>query len=805
MAQIALIVAKTMKNIKICPLCKKENLEDAAICINCGFDLNPSFSADQPDQPDWLESFRNNPESNIHDSLTSDSNSSGLDSSLDDSPDWLARVRERKHVDEEFEAIQDNHNLQNPILPDSKGTNELIDSFRNDTLSTSPENVGADDLINRLRKAEVDDYSADLSTDSGLINKISPEDATDLPIDDDWISRFSQIENSNSEEPQIVTPKNRGAIPEWIQKQAADRSLKKTEDSPENPVAEWIEKYGTRDEPVLESGDESKIPDWIQPQDDEDISILDNGEEESFPAWLADQDSLPVDSMETDEESQPDWIDEINQQTVNEDNPAPEEILPDWITEDSNEDTLNPVSAVLPKKNLETFDEKKAQSKTPLSTTLGLDDKDGKKAGKIETDRTEGIAKPPFQLDQVPNWLENNEDLINTSFFEDKETKDAFVPDSTNQIEPGELPAWLKAMRPLEAIVPAISRLTEKKQIEKSGPLAGLKGVLSSQDSNQTYSPPAMYTSTLNISDKEMTQANILDQLFAEEVDVQTKHSPNVNIGGFLIRLVIPILLVGLLVISSLTQIELIEKPILFPAETVRFASIINGLILNSDAAPQILVVMESEGASQTELEIMTRSVFERLMLKDSTLSIISSTPNGTLLGENLIQTAAVKNPGYDLDKKVSNLGYLPGGSSGIQGFLLDNSKTIYPSSLDEGPDSFSNFSAVLMVTDNPDSAKLWIEQITLHRPQTVMLVAAAAQAVPMLMPYLESNQIDGMEPGLYGAASYAQLIQNEDSSLWSLWTMQKAGVSVFILLIFAGGLWYLAQSLLKSKLLKSR
>ncbi len=791
--------------MKICPLCKKENLEDAAICINCGFDLNPSFSADQPDQPDWLESFRNDPESNVRDSLTSDPNSSGLDSSSEDSPDWLARVRERKHVDEEFEAIQDNHNLQNPVLPNSKGTNELIDSFRNNSLSTSAENAGADDLIDRLRNAEDDNYSSEISAESGLSNKISSEDAADLTIDDDWISRFSQIENSSSEEPQKVIPKNRGSIPAWIQQQAADRTPGTTEDSPENPVAEWIEKYGTRDEPAPESGDESKIPDWIQPLDDEDTGDLENGEEEGFPAWLADKDSLPPASMETGGQSQPDWIDEINQQTVDEDQPAPEEILPDWITEDSSEDSSEQVSTVLAKKDIEESEVKKTQSKAPLKTTMGLDENVGKKAGKIESDRSEGIAKPPFQLDQVPSWLENNEDLINTSFFEDKETKEAFVPDSTNQIEPGELPAWLKAMRPLEAIIPAISRLTENKHIERSGPLAGLKGVLSSQDSNQTYSPPPMYTSTLNITEKEMNQAAILDQLFTEDVDIQTKHNPIVDIGAFIIRLIIPILLVGLLVFSSLTQTGLIERPILFPSETVRFASIINGLILNSEAAPQILVVMESEGASQAELEILTRSVFERLMLKDSALSIISSTPNGTLLGENLIQTAAVKHPGYDLDKRVTNLGYLPGGSSGIQGFLLDNSETIYPSAIDEVPDSFSNFSAVLMITDNAESAKLWIEQITLHRPQTVMLVAAAAQSVPMLMPYLESNQIDGMEAGLYGAASYAQLIQNEDSSLWSFWNMQKTGVSVFILLIIAGGLWYLAQFLLKSKLPKSR
>jgi len=47
-----------MSNMKVCPLCKKDNTEDSSICVFCGFDLNPTFVADSDGIPDWLSTFR---------------------------------------------------------------------------------------------------------------------------------------------------------------------------------------------------------------------------------------------------------------------------------------------------------------------------------------------------------------------------------------------------------------------------------------------------------------------------------------------------------------------------------------------------------------------------------------------------------------------------------------------------------------------------------------------------------------------------------------------------------------------------
>lgn len=796
--------------MKICPLCKKENLEDAVICINCGFDLNPTSSAEETVKPNWLESFRVDPQNSQADPYSPETDNNPTDSTPQDSPDWLTRIRERNQVDQDFESIQNDHILQNTDKFNSKGTNELINSLRQDPLDP---NADAEDLINRLRSDDEENYSFDLSADEDDRSSFISEKSTDLPINDEWVARFSQIENPSTDEPEEKTPKDRSVIPEWIKQHRTRNASERIEDAVESPVSNWIEKYGNNDESFLEKASDDQLPDWIQPSEDSGYENSEENVAESVPSWLDDQDtSESLEFTAEEEQSQPNWVNEINQQASTEDELLADDLLPDWITEDIQDDEID----LLRTSNTHSISTKEDEIKPQAgSRSMKWDAQNlgGEKGtGKKESGRMDEPAPPPFQLDQVPNWLENNEDLLNTSFFEEKETKEAFVPDSSNQIEPGELPAWLKAMRPLEAIVPTVIANLEKKHIERSGPLAGLKGVLSSQDSSQIYSPPPMYTSTLNITDKEKYQAAILDQLFKDETDFQTKSAPKTSFAAFIVRLVISLIILGSLTYSYLIPPAYIERPIVFPAETVRFASIVNGLILNADTTPLILVVIESEGASQSELQILTKSVFERFMLKNSGIAIVSSTPNGTLLGDNLIQNASVSNPSYNLDQRVTNLGYLPGGTTGIQGFLLNDSISLpslsgdnsVSTSINGANGPFSRFDAVLLVTDNAESSKLWVEQISLLQPQTVMLVAAAAQSVPMLMPYVESNQIDGMEAGLYGAASYAQLIQSDNSTLWSFWNLQRIGAYIFILLIFAGGIWYLMQLIFKSRSSKS-
>ena len=156
--------------------------------------------------------------------------------------------------------------------------------------------------------------------------------------------------------------------------------------------------------------------------------------------------------------------------------------------------------------------------------------------------------------------------------------------------------------------------------------------------------------------------------------------------------------------------------------------------------------------------------------------------------------------PTYLGEERISNFGYLPGGSTGIQNFLLNprssipvgiSPEDIWNSSGLQNIYQISQFDAVILVTDNPENSKLWLEQIRINVPEMAILVAATAQASPLLQPYVDSQQIDGMISGLYGSISYSQLLQEENGTLSSYWNMYKLGIFTFILIIIIGGLYY--------------
>ena len=76
-------------------------------------------------------------------------------------------------------------------------------------------------------------------------------------------------------------------------------------------------------------------------------------------------------------------------------------------------------------------------------------------------------------------------------------------------------------------------------------------------------------------------------------------------------------------------------------------------------------------------------------------------------------------------------------------------------------PATFSGYSAVILLTDHAESARVWVEQIHTAKqadPTIVnqpLLVVSSAQAGPMLQPYVSSQQVNGLVNGLADAARW--------------------------------------------------
>jgi hypothetical protein len=148
-------------------------------------------------------------------------------------------------------------------------------------------------------------------------------------------------------------------------------------------------------------------------------------------------------------------------------------------------------------------------------------------------------------------------------------------------------------------------------------------------------------------------------------------------------------------------------------------------------------------------------------------------------LGDDLLNTAfqnaSSAQPGlaaeYLLDEQTINLGYLPGGLASLQEFAVRpkqavqsrfgsglDGETVWNESALQGVDQSDDFAMVIVITDNIDTARSWIEQVQPFIGSTPMLMITSAQASPMLLPYLQSGQVQGMLSGMSGGMTYEKL-----------------------------------------------
>jgi hypothetical protein len=233
--------------------------------------------------------------------------------------------------------------------------------------------------------------------------------------------------------------------------------------------------------------------------------------------------------------------------------------------------------------------------------------------------------------------------------------------------------------------------------------------------------------------------------------------------------------------------------PAIFPLplqreEIINFRQAIDTL---PDSA-SVLVVFDYQPAYAGEMEQTGRPVLGHLINKNARLAFVSSSPMGVLMNERMMS----QHPEYPINDKYVDLGYLPGGEAGIQVFA-SNPRTfgnIYQGDPWNTPalagiEKFSDFGAVFVLTDNPDTGRMWIEQTSQALQGKPMLMVISAQAEPMIRPYYP-GQIQGLVSGLAGGAAYQQV------GSYPYWDSYAVGMIATELLIVLGGIWALVEHL---------
>jgi len=816
-----------------CPQCKTENNLSSIKCVNCGFNFQIN-SVDSGSEPDWLALLRDsNDEDQSTESNLTDTNENFFDlngRSDDEAPDWLNRIRDIKQSDEDFRKIE-------------SGKTEELHPL------TSTDNS---DLVNSLR-------DEDQHLDENSIDWIASLRDIQKPVDEEQLLNSEKDDESHDEEISNLPPEMDEIKKDWQIEFPISLELENDENvTPAEEFPDWLSNITSKSEND-ENLNDIEIPNWLAPDQEIPIDKANTPIEPfNLPEWLSKTNFLvdeePKESSEferSDEtENLPDWIKDINQnkekKTLDE-SPSDEEsegsveatfdsvllfnkldMSPESKIDDEFkldefdselnelEQKINALEKDLPEEPAFILDESELKSLS-VKPFIGIDESEDwfdniqlptTSDDLIEVDPHHHEVKPkkeeadkhvlPFKFDNVPDWLENIDfDYNEIEPLQSMEEEKISDSSEVDNIEKGKLPEWLKAIRPIEVVSPDISRLKSQKIIEKSGPLAGLEDVLTSESITKTYSPPPAYSVTIDVTDKQKSHVRILEEIISPVVQFNKSKKKSKTILHRMEFILIPAFLLLIITFSLFVDHTNLKFPEILPAEAVRFHNLATGYLNRNQAPSHVLVVFETEASSYPEINLISGGFFENLFLNNHWVTSIATNPNGVLVSERILRNSYLNVPSYNFEERNTNLGYLPGYGIGIQAFL-SNPKTTSPGiylnlNIWEKPplseiNTINDFDMIVLVTDNSENAKLWIEQINLLVPDSDLLLISSAKASPLLQPYLQTNQIDGMLSGIIGGLTFNLLSQSEMNNIGRYWAILQLGAIVFVFYILAGG-----------------
>jgi hypothetical protein len=434
--------------------------------------------------------------------------------------------------------------------------------------------------------------------------------------------------------------------------------------------------------------------------------------------------------------------------------------------------------------------------------------------GEQPTTEEEGHAAP-FVSDELPDWLSRIEPSA-----EETPAKPAaamFKEEEKEQsgLEPAELPNWVQAMRPIEMGTPAAPIPVEvDERVEKTGPLAGLRGIIPTVALSVDARKSGFQSIKLQLTDKQRINSASFDSLIAGEAQPQQIETKGPRLTKNLLNIIVALLLIIAILLPVWNGGQIMSLPGFTLPETSAVQDAITALPSNST----VLVAVDYEPANVGEMEAASVGVISSLMSKSTNLILISTNPTGQVLGDQLLIHAANQQADYQINDKTVNLGYLAGGTAALYNFAM------YPqlaapvtadlqaawnqpimANLNHGDNPLANLAQIIVITPDMDTARVWIEQVAPVLPNVPLFILTSAQTAPMLKPYLDSGQVKGSVAGITGGTIFEHGV-GKPSTSQSYWDAYQAGILLLVFLILLGGLVNIADVLInRRKLFKGK
>ena len=813
-----------------CPMCGKSNPEEAQRCVFCQAQLKPLAGGEEPQQPSF--SFSSSDESEWLKSLRHavGEEPSFSEETGQEEPDWLARIRQRAQT--ERQSTDGDKNQLSSWLSDTGGESsaageeDWLNQLRAVTSvsqETTEEPLLPSQEERRMTTGELRDVRDRLSRIAGEPVDLSagvspaPQPSETVPS------------SAEAEQPPQAPSGETSDLTEWL------RSLEYTgveqsseeakfsiplEESTELPYSGLAEFTG---ESELGGGPpEGEQPDWLRafeeaPTAAETPSAPMSGEE--TPDWLkafeeapsveeAPSTTEPASAPVSDEET-PDWLLELAQTFVPE---TPGDQTSPFVARVSPFAEEIPPQVEQPKEVTASALQPAAQPEPTAEAALARDVDLTDWLAELEGEAIdkEAISKAFILEEEQPP----SEELPAASYpFAgiDADLLGAVEAEASKEgglegLAPALLPDWLQALRPVEAVLgetPAASE--EELQVERAGPLAGLRGVLPADRLVIQYRKPPIYSIKLRVTEKQQRHIEALSDLIKAEGKPADIKRENLQAPRRLLRLTLALILVLVLLIPLLVSSPSLTPTGLVPGEEVR--SFYSQMSLMVPDRP-LLVAVDYDAGYLGEMRFAATGVIENLMLKRQRLALVSTVPSGPLLANDLLERAQLKltqvepaiRQGYALPDRTVTLGYLPGGITSLQEFatfprravfaglgnVAGEPQNVWGHVVVQDVHRLSDFAGLLLITDRVDTARAWIEQVEPALERRPFLVITSAQVAPMLTPYVDSGQIEAMIWGISGGMAYEQLAGVPPHAA-AYWNAYRYGMYVGFAFILSG------------------
>jgi hypothetical protein len=568
----------------------------------------------------------------------------------------------------------------------------------------------------------------------------------------------------------------------------------------ENPFINTTDKPDQAESQVLKpesaSALEQSIPDWLKNTEANFLEGTEAKPERQAPDDISEQiDSLLSQPSTPDNGVQPaiddDWLASLLAETGGESSPLSSQEEPlDGIAEPDDENIPRPFSE-------EPFETKGVLPPVPFEKPDWLTGLEASSKIKLE-----GEITPSEEIDQGARITESVESMETGSMdipdwigkIEPEETS-SDLEEPAPQIAPAELPGWLEALRP-EDIVPATEPVEDLSaaDIVTAGPLSGLRGVISARPSAIRARKPPTYSIKLRVTDEQRARVEMMEALLADEQKPKPLPSQPALTSRNIFRLVIAavlILPIAWMIITGSQQVP-VPKPGDVPG-VIDFTQQVQAL----PAGLPVLLAFDYEAGFSGEMNLAVSTLITQLAVKNAFITLVTTIPSGPVLAESLINSSVGLEGNQGSYSYYTNLGYIPGGTLGLAGLAV-SPKSVLPYSLDginvwasaplDAISTINDFSAVIVLTNDPDTARSWIEQVgpVLKMEGTPLLIITSSQAEPLIRPYYEANpsQVQGMVASLAGGLAYGLSIGNiQQNGEWDAFSIAITA-SVFIILI---------------------